>query len=201
MVYPKARLLICFNNNYKYTISPNRSYPTNHLRDKYNIPLSRQKDLSKACEYQRNRRLVDSPNNAGDAQTAAVDSATTTGTGACFVASSKHLIYNCIGDAKHRERLIGMRFNKKLGGFLYAIWHYEDLANSPPIALGAYPIKDATRASIYKDLGEVNDDSEEEDDNSDISSASDDDNGDNGGDIFSPSYDKNEEGNSANRPK
>jgi hypothetical protein len=125
-------------------------------------------------------------------------------------------------DAKHRERLVGVRFNKKLGGFLHAIWHHEDLANSPPTALGAYPIEDATRAqqqteemgemrieyedmdmdgSVYEDLGEVDDDSEEEDDDSDISSASDDDNGDDGGDIFSPSYDKNEEGNLANGPE
>ncbi|KAI3571193.1 hypothetical protein IWW34DRAFT_582656, partial [Fusarium oxysporum f. sp. albedinis] len=125
-------------------------------------------------------------------------------------------------DAKHRERLVGVRFNKKLGGFLHAIWHHEDLANSPPTALGAYPIEDATRAqqqteemgemridyedmdmdgSVYEDLGEVDDDSEEEEDDSDISSASDDDNGDDGGDIFSPSYDKNEEGNLANGPE
>jgi hypothetical protein len=31
--------------------------------------------------------------------------------------------------AKQRERLIGVRFNKKLARFLHAIWHHKDLAN------------------------------------------------------------------------
>ncbi|KAH7191128.1 hypothetical protein DER44DRAFT_794264 [Fusarium oxysporum] len=46
-VHPEARLLICFDDNCKHAISPNGSHPTNHLRDKHNIPLSRRKGLSK----------------------------------------------------------------------------------------------------------------------------------------------------------
>ncbi|KAL5592628.1 hypothetical protein FOBRF1_013654 [Fusarium oxysporum] len=420
-VHPEARLLICFDDNCKHAISPNGSHPTNHLRDKHKISLSRRKGLRKvlatldlknpdqaapladgsledkklrsydgfsclhckyrtinltliiqhysqdlpnypqhprrfsrkadietyfeyvylqtwasgasqaywiverdgrlvrpavpvgsirglvssgqdrtgdeqqdlidsvkAREYQRNRRLVDGPGLAGDTQTAAAGSTTTyaeqrpwlerTRWETTYKNRDRSLLRRLIQapylqlhgrpdappyllasatrvpglsvdltspredeiridrilkalafcfrayrmDAKHRERLVGVRFNKKLGGFLHAIWHHEDLANSPPTAPGAYPIEDATRAqqqteemgemrieyedmdmdgSVYEDLGEVDDDSEEEDDDSDISSASDDDNGDDGGDIFSPSYDKNEEGNLANGPE
>ncbi|WKT53721.1 hypothetical protein QSH57_004305 [Fusarium oxysporum f. sp. vasinfectum] len=360
-VHPEARLLICFDDNCKHAISPNGSHPTNHLRDKHKISLSRRKGLrkvlatldlknpdqaapladgsledkklrsydgfsSKTCpttpntrgdvagrqtsrhfeyvylqtwasgasraywiverdgrlvrpavpvgsirglvssgqdrtgdeqqdlidsvkarEYQRNRRLVDGPGLAGDTQTAAAGSTTTyaeqrpwlerTRWETTYKNRDRSLLRRLIQapylqlhgrpdappyllasaarvpglsalafcfrayrmDAKHRERLVGVRFNKKLGGFLHAIWHHEDLANSPPTALGAYPIEDATRAqqqteemgemrieyedmdmdgSVYEDFGEVDDDSEEEDDDSDISSASDDDNGD-----------------------
>ncbi|KAL9566932.1 hypothetical protein ACKAV7_008701 [Fusarium commune] len=46
-VHPKSRLLICFDKNCRHAISPNGSHPTNHLRDKHNIPLSRRKGLSK----------------------------------------------------------------------------------------------------------------------------------------------------------
>jgi hypothetical protein len=46
-VHPEARLLICFDDNCKHAISPNESHPTNHLRDKHKIPLSRRKGLSK----------------------------------------------------------------------------------------------------------------------------------------------------------
>jgi hypothetical protein len=45
LVHPKSRLLICFDKNCRHAISPNGSHPTNHLRDKHNIPLSRQKGL------------------------------------------------------------------------------------------------------------------------------------------------------------
>ncbi|KAK2669850.1 hypothetical protein RAB80_015376 [Fusarium oxysporum f. sp. vasinfectum] len=100
-------------------------------------------------------------------------------------------------DEKQRERLVGVRFNKKLDGFLNAIWHHEDLANSPLTALGAYPIEDAGQTqqqaeemgemrieyedmdldgSVYQDLSKADDDSEEEEvDDSELSSASDDD--------------------------
>ncbi|KAM0293750.1 hypothetical protein ACHAPM_011491 [Fusarium culmorum] len=119
-------------------------------------------------------------------------------------------------DAKQRERLVGVRFNKKLDGFLNAIWHHEDLANSPLIALRAHPIEDAGQAqqqaeemaemrieyedmdidgSAYEDLGTADDDSEEEEvDDSELSSTSDDDAGDDGGHAFRLIYDKNEEG-------
>lgn len=119
-------------------------------------------------------------------------------------------------DAKQRERLVGVRFNKKLDNFLNAIWHHEDLANPPPTALGAYPIEDVAQAqqqaqevgedemrvehedmdvdgSVYEDLGKADDDSEEEDDDSeeeaddgDLYSASDDDDGDDSGNAFRP---------------
>jgi hypothetical protein len=46
-VHPKSRLLICFDKNCRHAISPNGSRPTNHLRDKHDIPLSRRKGLSK----------------------------------------------------------------------------------------------------------------------------------------------------------
>ncbi|KAH7148154.1 hypothetical protein DER46DRAFT_478969, partial [Fusarium sp. MPI-SDFR-AT-0072] len=46
-VHPEARLLICFDEDCRYAISPNGSHPTDHLRDKYKIPLSRRKGLSK----------------------------------------------------------------------------------------------------------------------------------------------------------
>jgi hypothetical protein len=46
-VHPKSRLLICFDENCRHAISPNGSHPTNHLRDKHNIPLTRRKGLSK----------------------------------------------------------------------------------------------------------------------------------------------------------
>jgi hypothetical protein len=126
-------------------------------------------------------------------------------------------------DSKQRERLVGVRFNKKLDGFLNAIWHHEDLANSPLTALGVYPIEDAGQAqhqaeemgemrieyedmdidgSVYEDLGKADDDSEEEEeDDSDMSSASDDDDGDDSGSDFRPSYDKNEEGDLADGPE
>ncbi|KAH7180117.1 hypothetical protein BKA60DRAFT_65313 [Fusarium oxysporum] len=126
-------------------------------------------------------------------------------------------------DAKQRERLIGVRFNKKLDSFLNAIWHHEDLANSPLTALGAYPIEVAGQAqqqaeemgemrieyedmdidgSVYEDLGKADDDSEEEEvDDSELSSTSDDNNGDDSGNAFRPIYDKNEEGDLADRPE
>ncbi|KAF4334756.1 telomere-associated helicase [Fusarium beomiforme] len=123
-------------------------------------------------------------------------------------------------DAKQQERLIGVHFNKKLDGFLNAIWHHEDLANSPLTAPRAYPIENAGQTqqqaeeigemrieyedmdmdgSVYEDLDKADDDSggeeddSEEDDDSDMSGASDDDDGDDSGNIFRPSYDKNEE--------
>jgi hypothetical protein len=134
-------------------------------------------------------------------------------------------------DAEQRERLVGVRFNKKLDGFLDAIWHHEDLKNSALAVPEAYSIEDATQAqhqaeemgemqieyedmdidgSTYEDLNKADDDSEEDDnsnisiaseegDDSEISSASDDDDGDDSGSIFRPSYDKNKEGNLANR--
>ncbi|KAJ0121827.1 FAD-binding monooxygenase moxY [Fusarium oxysporum f. sp. albedinis] len=46
-VHPEARLLICFDDNCKHAISPNGSHPTNHLRDKHKISLSRRKGLRK----------------------------------------------------------------------------------------------------------------------------------------------------------
>ncbi|KAI3587210.1 hypothetical protein IWW34DRAFT_711787 [Fusarium oxysporum f. sp. albedinis] len=46
-VHPKSRLLICFDKNCRHAISFNGSHPTNHLRDKHNIPLSRRKGLSR----------------------------------------------------------------------------------------------------------------------------------------------------------
>ncbi|SCO92584.1 uncharacterized protein FRV6_16712 [Fusarium oxysporum] len=126
-------------------------------------------------------------------------------------------------DAKQRERLVGVRFNKKLDGFLNAIWHHEDLANSPLTALGAYPIEVAGQAqqqaeemgemrieyedmdidgSVYEDLGKADDDSEEEEvDDSELSSTSDYDDGDDSGNAFRPIYDKNEEGDLADRPE
>lgn len=45
-VHAEARLLSCFDDNCKHAISPNGSHPTNHLRDKHKIPLSRRKGLS-----------------------------------------------------------------------------------------------------------------------------------------------------------
>ncbi|EXL63739.1 hypothetical protein FOPG_19988 [Fusarium oxysporum f. sp. conglutinans race 2 54008] len=104
-------------------------------------------------------------------------------------------------DAKQRERLVGVRFNKKFGGFLHAIWHHEDLqAEEMGEMRIEYEDMDMD-GSVYEDLGEADDDSEEEDDDSDMSSASDDDDGDDSGNIFRPSYDKNEEGNLANGPE
>ncbi|KAI3571870.1 hypothetical protein IWW34DRAFT_795520 [Fusarium oxysporum f. sp. albedinis] len=111
-------------------------------------------------------------------------------------------------DAKQRERLVGVRFNKKFGGFLHAIWHHEDLdatrAQQQAEEMGEMRIEYEDMdmdGSVYEDLGEADDDSEEEDDDSDMSSASDDDDGDDSGNIFRPSYDKNEEGNLANGPE
>ncbi|WKT53744.1 Ankyrin repeat [Fusarium oxysporum f. sp. vasinfectum] len=326
-VHPEARLLICFDDNCKHAISPNGSHPTNHLRDKHKISLSRRKGLRKvlatldlknpdqaapladgsledkklwsydgfsclhckyrtinltliiqhysqdlpnypqhprrfsrkadietyfeyvylqtwasgasraywiverdgrlvwpavpvgsirglvssgqdrtgdeqqdlidsvkAREYQRNRRLVDGPGLAGDTQTAAAGSTTTyaeqrpwlerTRWETTYKNRDRSLLRRLIQapylqlhgrpdappyllasaarvpglsalafcfrayrmDAKQRERFVGVRFNKKLDSFLNAIWHHEDLANSPLTALGAYPIEDATQA-------------------------------------------------------
>ncbi|KAJ4152202.1 hypothetical protein NW765_017711 [Fusarium oxysporum] len=61
--------------------------------------------------------------------------------------------------------------------------------------------------STYEDLNKADDDSggegddSEGDDNSDMSIASEDDDGDDSGSIFRPDYNKNEEGNLANRPE
>ncbi|KAH7190095.1 hypothetical protein DER44DRAFT_624666, partial [Fusarium oxysporum] len=46
-VHPESQLLICFDKNCRYAISPNGPYPTNYLRDKHNILLPRRKGLSK----------------------------------------------------------------------------------------------------------------------------------------------------------
>jgi hypothetical protein len=46
-VHPDSRLLICFDEDCRHAISPNGSHPTDHLRDKHKIPLSRRKGLSK----------------------------------------------------------------------------------------------------------------------------------------------------------
>jgi hypothetical protein len=46
-VHPDSRLLICFDEDFRYAISPNGSYPIAHLRDKQKIPLSRRKGPSK----------------------------------------------------------------------------------------------------------------------------------------------------------
>ncbi|KAI7763202.1 hypothetical protein LZL87_014075 [Fusarium oxysporum] len=60
-VHPKSRLLICFDKNCRHAISPNGSHPTNHLRDKHNIPLSRRKGLSKVLA----KLELKSPDGAG----------------------------------------------------------------------------------------------------------------------------------------
>jgi hypothetical protein len=51
-------------------------------------------------------------------------------------------------DAKQQERLVGVHFNKKLDGFLNAIWHHEDLANLPLIPPGEYPTQEC-RLYVY----------------------------------------------------
>jgi hypothetical protein len=97
-------------------------------------------------------------------------------------------------DAKQRERLIGVRFNKKLCRFLDAIWHHKDLAHDFLAAERVAEMdeeagEDEMRVeyedmdlneNVYGDLvtGDDDDDDDDDEDDSDLYNTSEDDSDD-----------------------
>ncbi|KAI3587211.1 hypothetical protein IWW34DRAFT_874998 [Fusarium oxysporum f. sp. albedinis] len=93
-------------------------------------------------------------------------------------------------DAKQRERLIGVRFNKKLHYFLDAIWRHKDLAHDFLVADGIDEVEQLDEDEMhveYKDM-DMN-----EDVYGDLMNGDDDDNDDDDGDPYNTSEDDNDD--------
>ncbi|WAO94382.1 Hypothetical protein NCS54_01196300 [Fusarium falciforme] len=119
-------------------------------------------------------------------------------------------------DAKQRERLIGVHFNKKLNRFLDEIWHHEDLANLPLVTEDVAQVEGRAEeangdemgveledmdmdmdGNVYGDLDKEDDD--DDDGYSDLQTTTDNDSDD---DADIPSDDdENGEGGFTNRPE